>query len=65
MIANEFRKKKKRKSVKSSVKLLYQDKTFADSNSGKHRSLLYYAESCLEKVLRKRVTYLYIFKGHL
>lgn len=30
MIANEFRKKKKRKSVKSSVKLLYQDKTFAD-----------------------------------
>ena len=31
MIANEFRKKTKQiKSVKSSVKLLYQDKTFAD-----------------------------------
>ena len=55
-------KKKQRKSVKSSVKLLYQDKTFAD---WKHRGLLYYAESCLEKVLRKRVTYLYIFKEHL
>ena len=51
-------KQKQWKSVKPSVKLLYQDKTCADFRE--IGDLLYSAESCLEKVLRKRVTHLHI-----
>ena len=50
--------------MKSSVKLLYQDKTCVDfSEIG---DLLYSAESCLEKVLRKRVTdlHIHVLKAH-